>query len=928
MIFYKLLLNSGISIPENAITYTAPSKLDIPKNTSGISKHSFSKGVGIIIPTTSTLPSVFAGTNVTSIGVPANITSVPNECFKGCSELQYFTGPYATEDGAMFIIDNKIMGVASQSGEEFTIPTSVTSIENYAFEGCSGTLKILCDSVPGGASESSCPVKNGWLYGTNFSKIDLASPTISVGSYAFFGMTSLKEVIISNPPILSLNMGEGAFGNCTGLTSVDIPYAVSLEISGAFYGCTNIKEFTGVYATEDGKYVISKGKLQAVVMADIHVIPESVTVIGRSLFRNDVMSEVTLPEGLETIAAYAFNNSKIGSINIPSTLKTINSSAFGSVDVVNIVSMDQWLQMSLNTSGLISSKTNVLYNGSTVTHITIPEGTTTIGECKFSNFKDLISVDMPTTVTVVEKYAFNNCSKLKQLELPNTVTSIGESAFYDCSSWIADLVFNKYVYIYYMAFSGCKSLKTVQFKSTQYIESYVFSGCTGLKKVSFLGGITPSYRGSDIFKGVTGEIEVDVLVGNSDHYFPYLEGALFSRLTVCENLTNIGTYFLYNSGCPVKELNLKNLTTWCNIEIADNQYQININSAYLNGEPLKSITTPESITELRQCVFYNFRNLEELIITDNINSIGKRAIYYCDSLNSVRMGRNVKSIYEDAFLGTAIKTLRLPDIESWFAISFNSHTSNPMYYSQAVYVADNEFTELVVPETISGIRSYSFAGCKTLKNIVFNNTERINKHAFYSCGALESIQIPETVTEIGEGAFKNCVNSKLVRIPSSVTTISKEAFMSCGGDATIECNIPNYTSYSTSPFYTNKFSSIIIGDSVTQIGDNSFQTSSSLETLYIGDSVTYIGTNAFYNSSKLHTVTIGKSVILISGRAFANTAIKTVYCKPTTPPELLDASLLMYGKENLKVYVPTESVELYKTAWQSYKDYIFGYNFE
>lgn len=928
MIFYKLLLNSGISIPENAITYTAPSKLDIPKNTSGISKHSFSKGVGIIIPTTSTLPGVFAGTNVTSIGVPANITAVPKECFRGCSELQSFTGPYATEDGTMFIIDNKVMGVAPKSGVEFTIPSSVTSIENYAFEGCSGTLRILCSSVPGGASETNCPTKNGWLHGASFSKVDLAALTISVGAYAFFGMTTLEELTMSGPPIMFCNLGEGSFGNCTGLTTIDIPSSISIGISGAFYGCTNIKGFTGKYATEDGKYVIFEGKLQAAVIADTHVIPDSVTVISKSLFRNDVISEITLPEGLETIADYAFYNSKIGTINIPSSLKTINSGAFGTVETVNIESMDQWLQMTLNTGNLINTKTNVLYNGSPVTHVTIPEGTTSISKYKFCNFKDLISVDMADTVTRVETYAFNNCTKLEQLELPSTVTYIGEYAFYYCTSWIADLVFDKYVSIDYMAFSGCKSLKTVQFKSTQYIDSYAFSACTGLTKVSFFGGITPSYRVSDIFRGVSGEIEVDMSIGNSDYYFPYLQSALFSRFTVCENLTRIGTYFLYSSNCPVRELNIKNLTTWCNIEIADNQYQININSAYFNGEPLKSITTPESITELRPFVFYNFRNLEELIITDNINSIGKRAIYYCDSLNSVRMGRNVKSIYEEAFYGTAIKTLHLPDIESWFNISFSGPTSNPMYYSQHVYVADNEFTELVVPETRTGIGSYSFARCKTLKNIVFNNTERIYKQAFYYCSALESIQIPETVTEIGEGAFKACGNSKSVRIPSSVTSISKEAFMSCSGDATIECSIPNYTSYSTSPFYLNKFSSIVIGDSVTQIGDNSFQSSSSLETLYIGDSVTYIGTNAFYNSYKLHTVTIGKSVTLISGQAFAKTVIKTVYCKPTTPPEILNASLLMYGKENLKVYVPTESVELYKTTWQSYKDYIFGYNFE
>jgi hypothetical protein len=408
-----------------------------------------------------------------------------------------------------------------------------------------------------------------------------------------------------------------------------------------------------------------------------------------------------------------------------------------------------------------------------------------------------------------------------------------------------------------------------------------------------------------------------------------LQGALFSRFTVCENLTRIGTYFLYNSKCPVRELNIKNLTTWCNIEIADNQYETSIELAYFNGEPLKSITTPESITELRQYAFYQFENLEELVITDNINSIGKRAVSWCKNLNSVTIGRNVKTSYEDAFYGSAIKALHIQDIDAWLTISFSSSvSSNPMYYSQTVYVNDKELTELVIPETVFAVKSYSFAGCKTLKNIVFNNIERISTYAFSSCSALESIQLPETVTEIGDSAFKNCGNVQSVRIPSSVTSISKNAFSSCSGEATIECNIPNYSSYSSSPFYTNKFSKIIIGDSVTQIGNYSFYSSTYLETLHIGDSVTYIGTSSFYNSYKLHTVTIGKNVTLISGQAFGKTAIKTVYCKPTTPPEILDASLLMYGKENLKVYVPTESVELYKTAWQSYKDYIFGYNFE
>lgn len=558
MIFYKLLLNSGVSIPENAITYTAPSKLDIPKNTSGISKHSFSKGVGVIIPTTSTLPNVFAGTNVTSIGVPSNITSVPKECFKGCSELQSFTGAYATEDGTMFIIDDKIMGAAPKSGVEFTIPASVILIENYAFEGCSGTLRILCSSVPGGTSETNCPTKNGWLYGSNFSKVDLVYPNVRVDSYTFFGMSSLREVVMGDGALMTCSLGEGAFGNCTGLTTIYLNPVFSLNASGAFYGCTNIKGFTGKYATEDGRYIISNGTLQAAVITDTHVIPDSVTVIGQNLFRNDVISEITLPEGLETIKENAFYNSKIGTINIPSTLKAINSKTFGTVEAVNITSINQWLSMDSYPSNMVSETTSVTCNGEPITHLEFPEGTTSIKNNVARNFRDLVSVTLPDGVTSIGDYSFYECENLEIINLPeNNSITIGDYAFYKCRKLCTPLIFDD-VSFDMEAFSSCSSIPSVYFKSYVVFDHYVFAG-TGNINVVFDCSFSQNYNYTP-FYGAGKEIIVNRNVGGAyREVYSILYGSTFTKLTIGPDVAEIGENFW--GGTKIKEIHIPSIET-------------------------------------------------------------------------------------------------------------------------------------------------------------------------------------------------------------------------------------------------------------------------------------------------------------------------------------------------------------------------------
>ena len=125
--------------------------------------------------------------------------------------------------------------------------------------------------------------------------------------------------------------------------------------------------------------------------------------------------------------------------------------------------------------------------------------------------------------------------------------------------------------------------------------------------------------------------------------------------------------------------------------------------------------------------------------------------------------------------------------------------------------------------------------------------------------------------------------------------------------------------------------SVTIPDSVTMIGSHAFYSCYSLTSVTIPDSVTTIEGFVFWNCTSLTSVTIPDSVTSIGDYAFYSCySLTSVYCKATTPPALGGTSVFDYNGSGRKIYVPTESVDAYKSAtnWSEYADAIVGYDFE
>ncbi len=227
-------------------------------------------------------------------------------------------------------------------------------------------------------------------------KLDAFDATILSHTY-----TNIGKIIFDKPITI---IGEATFRNCEHLTSVTIPDSVKSIGAYAFLGCSNLTEFKGKYASDDGRCLIVDGVLNSFAPAELveYVIPDSVTNIGDSaLSWCSGLSSVTIPPSVTTIGADAFLECwRLTSVTIPDSVTTIEDWAFS------------------GCSGL--------------TTVIIGKGVSVIGEGAFHGCESLTSVTIPNRVTTIEKGAFYECKSLLNIMIGDSVSKIDNEAFWKC----------------------------------------------------------------------------------------------------------------------------------------------------------------------------------------------------------------------------------------------------------------------------------------------------------------------------------------------------------------------------------------------------------------------------------------------------------------------------------------------------------------
>ena len=290
------------------------------------------------------------------------------------------------------------------------------------------------------------------------------------------------------------------------------------------------------------------------------------------------------------------------------------------------------------------------------------------------------------------------------------------------------------------------------------------------------------------------------------------------------------------------------------------------------------------------------------------------------------------------FINPATPTTPTPSTnEIWYTATgkveptFDDHLTFGANVVSNVWDSESKSGIITFDGDVTMIGDDAFNNCDKLTTVTLpEGVISIGKNAFYKCDGLTEFTIPDSVTKIGEWAFYSCSSLTSVTIGDSVTEIGDFAFHNCSSltafygkfaSADNRCLIID----GVLRFFARKgLTEYTIPNSVTEIGDYAFSYCSSLTSITIPDSVTEIGNYAFYDCSSLTSVTIPDSVTSIGSGAFSScSSLKKVYCYATIPPSLGN-SAFSGNASGRRIYVYEECVELYKSAWSSYKDSIYS----
>ena len=184
----------------------------------------------------------------------------------------------------------------------------------------------------------------------------------------------------------------------------------------------------------------------------------------------------------------------------------------------------------------------------------------------------------------------------------------------------------------------------------------------------------------------------------------------------------------------------------------------------------------------------------------------------------------------------------------------------------------------------------------------------IGDTAFAGCEKLQSVTIPESISEIGEGAFQQCTSLKSVKLPNSLEVVPAGIFVSCTALESVTLG-KNVTEIGDMAFgYCTTLKEINIPDTVTTIGDQVFCYATSLESIEIPDSVTSLGQLTFQYCSSLTEFEIPKTLEDLGYMTFLGCQnLKNITVEDGNPT-YIEENNIIYNKDksSLYLYLPSK----------------------
>jgi len=357
--------------------------------------------------------------NINSVTIPASVTNIGDRAFThigGLISVDVNNQYYSSNDGVLY---NKAQTTllqcpVSKTGN-FEIPASVTSIADFAFDGCSSLDFITIPSSVtfiGGSSFDGC---------SSLSSVTIPASVTSFGDWAFHDCNSLSSIYAnSSIPVNLINVYEVFYGVDKSSCTLNVPSGSK----AAYQAAAQWKDFVNILEMPDlssKSIMVSAGGLSTGLtneeLASITKLTLTGTIDARDFktMRDDMPLLAEIDLSGSTIVAYSGTEGTDG-INQTSIYEanTVPFSAF----------MKDW-QGKKNLKSVI-----------------LPSLLTKIDWSAFRDCDGLKTVIIPMTVVEIDGYVFMDCDGLTSIEIPALVTSIGGGVFWNCINLSSIKVYN------------------------------------------------------------------------------------------------------------------------------------------------------------------------------------------------------------------------------------------------------------------------------------------------------------------------------------------------------------------------------------------------------------------------------------------------------------------------------------------------------
>lgn len=746
------------------------------------------------------------------------------------AELMSYSGEIDLSTVGSQITSISGLGYARKASKIILTNVSMTAIEDYEFDNCKGLQEIV---LPTGLTQ--------------------------IGKFAFRNCNKLTKITL---PDTVTAIDESAFDACTALEEINIPSGVSLIGKGAFGGCTGLKKME---------------------------IPNGTVELGASVFEGCTnLQTLHLPEGIKKIPASFCAYSGIRNITLPTTITEIGQSAF------------------LGTSGLQQidlSKCNNL---------------TVIGNNAFAA-SGITSATLPTSLKLIKSNAFE-ASAIKEISIPDSVMGSGDgaeeggvekNAFWNCKN-LTKVSLSKGISVLQEGiFKGCTSLTQVEMRDKENsiltsIEQEAFMGCNNLSDTDFLKGLTKLTKiKKNAFTYVLPEkYDEKDIYGNLD-----LSNGLRS-ITVPDCVTEIEAH-AFDSQVGVKNIQLgKGIIT-----IPESLFE-----GFTN---LRHVTLPSQLQEIGDSAFEGCMQLAAITFPDTLQKIGKSAFEGCSAVNDiqnvayhVRYVENSK-IYDERPAGntTAMECLVYtedeagkPKIEekaaeyaSMLTESEYKEKGSPQGYKKLYIIAEKRYAkpeevayrEEKVSDDEQEYTAYTYDKEQgTISNVqkVISSSDNLksgvsvtpkegyvgyyvrqsiyNMLSLRNYTGLKEIQLPNSITEIGDRAFANCYNVKNITLSNQLKELPENAFSISKREKLNQTDWLKDGEVRKEKYVNER--KVTLPETIQSIGNSAFKNNANMtltketlprELLSIGDS-------AFEECRSLSEICISSKVKSIGERAF------------------------------------------------------------